>query len=134
MHGTMKMTIALAGLQPPTSATMSVTAQGIGTSMQVTSKLDISPEDSGSHLAWSAKIEQLKGLISAVSPGLITAAANQVIQHAWRGCASNWASNAPAIGASASAASTVRRRRQRERGRSFSQRWRIYSRSNSWVD
>ena len=30
-----------------------------------------------------ARVDELKGLISAVSPGLIKAAADQVIRHAW---------------------------------------------------
>ena len=51
--------------------------------MNVVSQLRISPEGDGSRLDWTAKIEELKGLISAVSPGLIKAAADQVIRHAW---------------------------------------------------
>jgi carbon monoxide dehydrogenase subunit G len=83
LRGTMKMTIAIDKTQPPQSATMHVAAQGIGVSMNVVSQLQIAADGAGSLLTWSAKVEQLKGLISAVSPGLITAAANQVIAHGW---------------------------------------------------
>jgi 2-furoyl-CoA dehydrogenase large subunit len=83
LRGTMKLTIDLGETQPPERATMVVAAQGIGSSMTVVSTLNIAPEGAGSRLDWIAKIEQLKGLISAVSPGLITAAADQVIRHAW---------------------------------------------------
>ena len=83
LRGTMKLTISLGDCQPTEHATMSVAAQGIGVSMDVVSQLDIEPVGDGSLLKWSARIEQLKGLISAVSPALIKAAADQVIRHAW---------------------------------------------------
>ncbi len=83
LRGTMKLRISLGDLESPRSATMSVSAQGIGVGMDVVSRLSLSPDGSGTLLEWSAKVEQLKGLISAVSPALITAAANQVIGHAW---------------------------------------------------
>jgi carbon monoxide dehydrogenase subunit G len=83
LRGTMKLTIALGELAPPTTATMNVSSQGIGVSMDVVSHLQIEPDAGGSKLTWNARIEQLKGLIAAVSPALILAAADQVIKHAW---------------------------------------------------
>jgi 2-furoyl-CoA dehydrogenase large subunit len=83
LRGTMRLTISLGECQPPESATMSVAAHGIGVSMNVVSQLRVAPDDGGSRLTWTARVEELKGLISAVSPGLITAAADQVIRHAW---------------------------------------------------
>jgi carbon monoxide dehydrogenase subunit G len=83
LRGTMRLTIALVDREPPTSATMRVAAQGIGVGMTVASRLNIEPVGAGSLLRWTASVEELKGLIAAVSPGLITAAADQVIKHAW---------------------------------------------------
>lgn len=83
LRGTMKLTITLGETRAPERATMSVAAQGIGVAMTVHSTLDVAADGPGSRLDWSAKIDQLKGLISAVSPGLIKAAADQVIRHAW---------------------------------------------------
>ncbi len=83
LRGTMKLAISVGETSPPTSATMNVDAQGIGVSMKVTSRLAISPEGEGSRLDWTANVCELKGLIAAVSPGLIKAAADQVIRHAW---------------------------------------------------
>ncbi len=83
MRGTMRLTIRLEDCQPSERAAMKVEAQGIGVSMAVVSQLAILAEGTGSRLEWTARIEQLKGLISAVSPGLIKAAADQVIRHAW---------------------------------------------------
>ena len=55
----------------------------IGVGMSVISQLRVVPEGDGSRLEWNARIEQLKCLMSAVSPTLIKAAADQVIRHAW---------------------------------------------------
>ncbi len=83
LRGTMKLTISLVDSVPPERAAMSVVAQGIGVGMKIDSGLAISPEGDGSRLDWMAVIVERKGLISAVSPGLIKAAADQVIRHAW---------------------------------------------------
>ena len=83
LRGSMRLTIALGQTVRPESAAMNVSAEGIGLGMRVASNLRISPDGQGSLLDWSAKIEELKGLISAVSPALIKAAADQVIRHAW---------------------------------------------------
>jgi uncharacterized protein len=83
LRGTMRMTISLGDCQQPERAAMNVDAQGIGLSMSVASQLRIANEADGSRLEWTARIEKLGGLISAVSPGLISAAADQVIRHAW---------------------------------------------------
>ena len=83
LRGTMKLAIALVDSTPTESASMSVDAQGIGVAMKIASGLKISPDGDGSRLDWTAAIVERKGLISAVSPGLIKAAADQVIRHAW---------------------------------------------------
>ncbi len=83
LRGTMRLTIKLGDCVEPERAVMNVDAQGIGVSMSIVSQLHISPAADGSKLEWTAQIEQLKGLIAAVSPSLIKAAADQVIRHAW---------------------------------------------------
>lgn len=83
LRGTMKLQIDLADLQPPERAVMHVAAQGIGVSMRVVSQLQVTPEGSRAKLVWSAQVDQLKGLVAALSPSLIKAAADQVIRHAW---------------------------------------------------
>jgi carbon monoxide dehydrogenase subunit G len=83
LRGTLRLTITLGDCQPSESATMRVEAQGIGVGMSISSQLRILPEDSGSRLDWQARIDQVKGLISAVSPTLIKAAADQVIRNSW---------------------------------------------------
>ena len=83
LRGTMRLAISLGDCRQPKQATMKVDAQGIGLAMGVVSELNILSDGNGSRLEWTARIQELKGLISAVSPGLIRAAADQVIRHAW---------------------------------------------------
>ena len=83
LRGTLKLTIGLADLQPPSHAAMRVAAQGIGVSMRILSHLNIAADGDGSKLVWDARLEERKGLAAALSPGLIKAAADQVIRHAW---------------------------------------------------
>lgn len=84
LRGTMKLHLSLGETSPPERATMHVDAQGIGVGMKVVSQLAISPHNGGSQLDWTATIVERKGLIAAVSPSLIKAAADQVIRHAWQ--------------------------------------------------
>ncbi len=83
LRGKMNLAISLGDITPPAQAAMNVTASGIGVAMDVVSQLNIAPEGAGARLNWSARVENRKGLISAVSPTLIKAAADQVIRHAW---------------------------------------------------
>lgn len=84
LRGTMKLNLSLGETTPPERATMHIDAQGIGVAMKVISQLSIAPREDGSQLDWTATIVERKGLISAVSPSLIRAAADQVIRHAWQ--------------------------------------------------
>jgi carbon monoxide dehydrogenase subunit G len=83
LRGTMKLEIVMNEVTAPDSATMNVSAHAIGLAMKVISHLKISALPSGSALDWSAQIVERKGLIVAVSSGLIKAAADQVIRHSW---------------------------------------------------
>jgi carbon monoxide dehydrogenase subunit G len=86
LSANMRVTVTLADSAPPNSATIRMAAQGIGISMNVESRLRISPEQGGaaSRLDWDARITEMKGLITAVSPGLIRAAADQVVRAGWK--------------------------------------------------
>lgn len=84
LRGEMKLLIALADLNPPESATMTISAQGIGVGLKVESRLQIVAEGQGSKLTWQASVTELKGLIATVSPGLVKAAANSIIRDAWK--------------------------------------------------
>ncbi len=84
LRGTLKVAISLDEMQPPTSASMTVAAQGIGVSMRIASHLEIEREGADrSKLSWRATLAEVKGLAAALSPSLLKAAADQVIRHAW---------------------------------------------------
>jgi carbon monoxide dehydrogenase subunit G len=84
LRGTLKLTISLDELAPPTAAAMNIAAQGIGSSMQIGSRLQIAAEGAGSLLKWQAKIERASGLLASIPGGLVKAAADQTIRHAWQ--------------------------------------------------
>lgn len=84
LRGTMKLNITIADVQAPRSAIMTVAAQGIGVSMQVRSSIEVEPASTGARLRWTATLERMTGLLASVSPGLVKAAADQTIRHAWR--------------------------------------------------
>jgi len=83
LRGTLKLTITLTERNPPVVAAMSIVAQGIGASMQVASRMQITPEGTGSRLNWQADVERVTGLLASVPSGLVKAAADQTIRHAW---------------------------------------------------
>ena len=84
LRGTLKLKFTLADLAPPTAASLHVQGNGIGVDVRVESSLRISPHETGSKLAWNAKVVSLKGLVATVSSGLIAAAADQVMRQGWQ--------------------------------------------------
>lgn len=84
LRATMRLAIQLRDLARPSSATMHVTAEGIGASMQVVSVLSIEPVGSGSKMIWTARIERMGGLLATVPGGLVKGAADQVIRQGWQ--------------------------------------------------
>ena len=68
LRGTLKLTISLADLEPPTAAAMTIAAQGIGSAMQIVSRLQIAPDGAGSLLQWQAKIERASQAVCCGPP------------------------------------------------------------------
>lgn len=84
LRGTLRVAIALGELERPASATMHVSAKGIGTQIGVESRINLTPEPAGTKLSWTADVVELKGLAATVGRTLISAAAEQVIRSAWQ--------------------------------------------------
>jgi len=89
LRGTMKLKIVLEDLTPPgaanaAAATLKIDAQGIGVAMKVVSLMKLEAEGTETKLTWSATVPEMKGLVATVSPGLVKAAADQVIRHGWK--------------------------------------------------
>lgn len=83
IRGKLNIVIMLEELSPPESAVMKIEARGIGTEIDIESRFHLSPEDGGTAMAWSANVTRLKGLVSAVSPALTSAAAGVVLRSGW---------------------------------------------------
>lgn len=85
LRGTLKLTVVVDEVQPPERAALHVAAQGIGVAMRVDSALAIAAgETGGSRLTWQAEVVEMRGLLAAVSPSLVRAAADQVIRDGWQ--------------------------------------------------
>jgi carbon monoxide dehydrogenase subunit G len=85
LRGTMKLRISLDELTPPSAATLKIDSSGIGVSMKITSRMQLTePTPGETKVAWQAEVSELKGLVATVSPGLVRAAADQVVRHGWK--------------------------------------------------
>lgn len=85
MRATMKMTISIADVNASArTATMHISSSGIGASMKVRCHLKAEPAAQvGSIVKWQATVDELGGLLRAVSPALIRGAADKVIRDGW---------------------------------------------------
>jgi carbon monoxide dehydrogenase subunit G len=84
VRGTLRTTIRLTESRRAESATLRVSASGIGMGMEIESKLRLSPEAGGrTRLDWTGAVTERKGLIAAVSPGLIRGAAEKTVKDGW---------------------------------------------------
>ena len=88
LRGTLKLAISLADLQPSERAAMNVSAQGIGVlDGGIAPRICTSKPKAllVSKLTWQARFEEIRQLAwpPHLSPGLLKAAADQVVRHAW---------------------------------------------------
>jgi carbon monoxide dehydrogenase subunit G len=60
-------------------------SKGIGTSSEVETTVELSPQDQGTKIRWRAEVTKLGGLLKAVPSGLIRGAAQKVIEDLWLG-------------------------------------------------
>jgi carbon monoxide dehydrogenase subunit G len=83
LRGTLKVTMQVEEREPGRTLVQTATSQGIGMSMTIRSEISISPAEGGTCAAWRAEVVERKGLVSAVGPSLIKAAANKVLEDGW---------------------------------------------------
>ena len=83
LRGTMKMVIHIDELAAGREAKMTVDSEGIGVAMRIESTMLVEPVGERSRMRWSAEVTNMKGLVATLSPGLIKAAAEQVIRGTW---------------------------------------------------
>lgn len=84
LRGTLRLTIEVEEVVPTEQARMRILAQGIGTTLRLNSAILVTGCEGGSKLTWTAEVVERKGLIAAVSSGLLKAAAEKVIGNAWQ--------------------------------------------------
>jgi carbon monoxide dehydrogenase subunit G len=84
LSANLRLGITLAQAVAPKSATIHVAAQSIGVSMRIEANIRIEPKGENAALvSWEARVDQMSGLITAVGPSLIRAAADKVIRDGW---------------------------------------------------
>jgi carbon monoxide dehydrogenase subunit G len=83
MRGKVNLTIRLVKQVRPESAEMETEMKGIGQAMQAESSIALRPTEGGCQLDWEVRVVQLKGLIATVSPGLVKAAAQRIIEQSY---------------------------------------------------
>lgn len=83
LRGTMRLTVELDKTDASREAVMRTSAEGIGVGMKVEAKMKVEAEGSGSKVAWTAQVTEMRGLIAAVGPTLIKAAADKTVRDGW---------------------------------------------------
>lgn len=88
LRANLRLTVTIIETTPPAAAALRIAAQSIGLSMQVESRVRIEairgPDGAeASKVHWEARVGELSGLVTAVGPTLIRAAADKVIRDGW---------------------------------------------------
>ena len=83
VRGTLEIAFEFTETVPPRCARILIHIKGIGSSAELESHIELSPDESGSRAVWSAEALQVGGLLKAVSQGLMQAAAQKVASDTW---------------------------------------------------
>ena len=85
LKGTLKTTLEIYDEQPPDSLRMRTQSKGIGSSARVETQIELSANEAGTRLSWSAEVKELGGLLKPVGHSLVSAAAKKAIADGWVG-------------------------------------------------
>lgn len=77
------ITMDITERQPPSTIKVKIFSRGIGATSTVISEILLQPSDTGTSVQWNADITELTGLLKLVPKGLISSAANKVIEETW---------------------------------------------------
>ncbi len=83
VRGTLNLTLEITDTVPPSSASVLLVTQGVGTSSTVEAALNLYPQGSGTHVHWAAEVKELGGLMKMMPSGLVRGAAEKVINDVW---------------------------------------------------
>jgi carbon monoxide dehydrogenase subunit G len=83
LRGTLRLTLELERDDGKRGAVVRTAAEGIGVGMKVEATMSVEPDGTGSKVRWQARVPELRGLVTAVGPSLIKAAADRTVRDAW---------------------------------------------------
>lgn len=83
LRGTLRVTMSIEEVEAGRSLVQTARSEGIGMSMTIRSQIALAPSPEGTAASWRAEVVERKGLVSAVGPSLIQAAANKVLADGW---------------------------------------------------
>jgi carbon monoxide dehydrogenase subunit G len=87
VRGNLDVTLEIVEGEEPARIRVRVSSKGVGSSAEVVGLLQLSGEDAGTKVHWSADIENLGGLLKMVPAGLVRGSAQKVIDDVWNGIA-----------------------------------------------
>lgn len=83
VRGTLEVVMQVLDPVPPRAARVVLTSKGIGSSSEVHATLALDEADGTTTVHWAAEVKSLGGLLKMVPGGLISGAAQKVINDAW---------------------------------------------------
>jgi carbon monoxide dehydrogenase subunit G len=83
IRGTLEVAFEFVAMEPAIRGCVDVHLKGIGSSGRFDARFDLEPDPAGSRVRWSVSVNQLGGLLKAVSQGLLQAAAQKVAAETW---------------------------------------------------
>lgn len=83
LRGTLRVTMSIEEVEAGRSLVQTARSEGIGMSMTIRSRISLAAAEGGTTASWLAEVVERKGLVSAVGPSLIQAAANKVLADGW---------------------------------------------------
>jgi carbon monoxide dehydrogenase subunit G len=84
VRGTLDLTMKITERIDNSSARLELTTKGIGTNSTVEAAYTLTAIENGTRIHWTAEVTRLGGLLKAVPQGLLKAAAQKVIEDAWK--------------------------------------------------
>ena len=85
VSGTLDTKLHIVERRPEEFIRLLLTSKGIGSAGTTEVRLQLNVQGSGTRVHWTGDIIELTGLLKAVPKGLISAAAQKVIEDIWRG-------------------------------------------------
>ncbi|HEX3316169.1 MAG TPA: SRPBCC family protein [Gemmataceae bacterium] len=82
-RGNLDVTLRVADRQPTSALRFSLVSKTLGGGADVEVALQLTPNDAGTKVAWTAELVRLTGLLKMVPTGLIRGAAQKIIDDAW---------------------------------------------------